>query len=152
VFNLFRKRPKKVQLSLVELSSDGYCAVVGESHYQEALRATSRSCSIGRDSRPTFTAVLVPEPDNPYDSNAVAVHSSVGKLGHLSRESAAEYREVFDEVIQLGYDGGACDAYLTGGEPDKPSFGVVLQLADPSTCLAELRENGAGELADHEQD
>jgi hypothetical protein len=139
VFNLFKKRAKEMKLSLIELSSEGYCAVVGESHYQEALRATRESCVIGPDGRPDFTAVLVPEPHNPYDSNAVAVHSSEGKLGYLSRENAAEYRDVFDEVIRLGYDGAACDAHLTGGEPGKPSFGVVLLLAEPSTCFAELR-------------
>jgi hypothetical protein len=151
VFNLFKRQPKKVQLSLIELSREGYCAVVGESHYQDALRATRKACAIGSDGRPTFTAVLVPERNNPYDSNAVGIHSPVGKLGYLSRENAAEYREVFDEVIRLGYDGGACDAHLTGGEPGKPSFGVVLLLAAPSTCFAELRAHTYGDsLADDE--
>lgn len=147
MFNPFKKRPRAVRLSLVELSRDGYCAVVGESHYQDALRATRKICSIGPDSRPTFSAVLLPEPDNPYDSSAIAVHSSQGKLGHLSRENAAKYRELFGEVIRLGYHGGACEAYLTGGELDKPSFGVVLQLADPRNCLAELRDDDHGEPA-----
>lgn len=33
---------------------------------------------------------LVRDPENPYDGNAVRVHSNVGILGHLSKEKAAE--------------------------------------------------------------
>jgi hypothetical protein len=140
MFSLFKRKPKKstIKLSLVTLCEDGYCAVVGESHYQDALRATSHLCSVGLEGRPTFTAVLVPEPDNPYDTNAIAVYSHEGKLGYFSRDSAIAYRELFAEVKRLGYQGGACEAYLTGGEADKPSFGVVLHLADAESCLAEL--------------
>jgi hypothetical protein len=144
VFRFLKKKPttptsSTIQLSLVTLCEDGYCAVVGESHYQDALRATSRVCAVGPEGRPTFTAALVPEPDNPYDSNAIAVYSPQGTLGHFSRDSAVVYRQLFGEVIRLGYHGGACEAYLTGGAVDKPSFGVVLHLADAGSCLAELR-------------
>lgn len=145
MLRFLRKRPTTpptttVQLSLVTLCEDGYCAVVGESHYQEALRSTSRICSVGPEGRPTFTAALVPEPENPYDSNAIAVYAPEGKLGYFSRESAIDYRRLFTEVTRLGNHGGACDAYLTGGTADKPSLGVVLRLADAESCLAELHE------------
>jgi HIRAN domain len=139
---LFKRKltPKQtsIQLSCVELCGDGYCAVVGESFYQEALRATSRLCTTGADGRSTFTAVLVAEPDNPYDANAIAVYSPAGKVGHLSRDDAFLYQEVITEVARRGYQGGACNAHLTGGQPDRPFFGVVLQLADPDECLDEL--------------
>ena len=144
MFSIFKRKPRveeassTVALSLLELCEDGYCAVVGESHYQEALRATSRICSAGPEGRPAFAGLLVPEPDNPYDENAIAVYSANGRLGYLSRDNALEYGDVFAEITRRGYQGGACTAYLTGGEPDKPSFGVVLRLADPYSCLAEL--------------
>lgn len=93
MFNLFKRKPtleqnSTLELSLVELCEDGYCAVVGESYYQDALRATGRVCSAGGEGRPAFTAALVPEPENPYDSNAIAVYSPRGKIGHLSRDDA----------------------------------------------------------------
>lgn len=142
MFSLFKRKPRAekstVQLSVIELCEDGYCAVVGESFYQDALRATSRASSVGPEGRPEFTAVLVREPDNPYDKNAIAVYSTEGKIGHLSREAALTYADLFSEVTRRGYHGGACAAYLTGGEPDKPSFGIVLRLADPDTCAADL--------------
>ena len=83
--------------------------------------------------------MLLAEPDNPHDANAIAVHSPRGKLGHLSRENAFAYQAVLDEVAGLSYPGATCEPYLTGGQPDKPSLGIVLRLADPEECLAELR-------------
>lgn len=132
-------RQASIHLSCLELCGDGYCAVVGESFYQKALRATSLRCTTSADGRPSFTAVLVAEPNNPYDSNAIAVYSPAGKVGHLSREDALLYQGVVTEVARRGYQGGACSAHLTGGQPDKPFLGVVLQLADPDDCLDELR-------------
>lgn len=145
MFNRFkREKPtgttSSVELSVVELCADGYCAVVGESHYQDALRATSRVAQIGAEGRRVFTAVLVPEPENPYDANAVAIYSTQGKIGHLSRDDALAYRDVLAEVTRRGHHGGSCLAYLNGGEPGKPSFGVSLQLADAHECLAELSD------------
>jgi hypothetical protein len=138
---LFERKSNAIKLEVIELRREGHCAVVGESYHQDALRATSAICTPDREGRPTFTAVLIPEPDNPYDSNAIAVYSPQGKLGHLSRENALAYRPVLEEVARLGYSGAACEAYVTGGQPDKPSFGLVLQLADPDECLDELATN-----------
>jgi hypothetical protein len=53
----------------IQTGHSGYMSVVGESHYQPALRALAARRAPGN----VFTARLVPEPDNPYDSNAVAV-------------------------------------------------------------------------------
>jgi uncharacterized tellurite resistance protein B-like protein len=140
VFRFFKKTPR---LSLLELCGKGYCAVVGESYYQDALRATTRISYIGPGGRHAFAATLVREPDNPYDANAIAVHSSEGKLGHLSREDAVAYGAVFEELGRRGYVGASCNAYLTGGELGKPTIGVVLRLATPRDCLAELRRDAS---------
>jgi hypothetical protein len=52
-----------------------------------------------------FTAVLIAEPANPYDANAIAIHSPAGKVGHLSREGAAAYQALFAELRHRDYDG-----------------------------------------------
>jgi len=135
----FKRKQTSVSLSLLELPGDGFLAVVGESHCQDALRATSEVCNETFEDRPSFTAALVPEPDNPYDSNAIAVWGPRGRLGYLSRDDALDYREVFEEIRRRGEDGGACGAHLTGGDAGK-SFGVVLRLADADECLTELVE------------
>lgn len=149
MFGLFKKKAKGFTLSLLELPSDGFCAVVGESHYQEALRATEGICSGGFEDRPDFTAALVPERDNPYDKNAIAVYSPEGKIGYLSRENALDFKNLFAEIGQRGFQGGACTAYLTGGESGKPLFGAVLRLADPHVCLASLFDNEEDWAGDH---
>lgn len=67
--------------------------VVGESHYQESLWQLAG----GRRNpdvrvRVAVVAVLVPESDNPYDSNAVSVWVEGLKVGYLSRDDAERYR------------------------------------------------------------
>lgn len=143
MFGLFKKRPAGIALSLLELPNDGFCAVAGESHYQEALRATKGICSETFEGRPAFTAALVPERDNEHDGNAIAVYSPQGKLGYLPRERAHDYRELFNELLRRGYHGGGCAAHLTGGESGK-SYGVVLRIADPDACLDELDASAPG--------
>jgi hypothetical protein len=133
----FTRKKTAVSLSLLDLPSDGFVAVVGESHYQDALRATREVCDGEFEGRPAFTAALVPEPQNPFDENAIAVWGPRGRLGYLSRDDALEYREVFDEIRRRGEDGGACGAHLTGGEAGK-SYGVVLRVSNPDDCLTAL--------------
>ena len=135
----FRRRSQKaLTLSLFELPSDGFCAVAGESFYQSALITTRGDFADSFEGRPSFVAALVPEPDNPYDGNAIAVYSSCGKLGYLPRERAAQYRRLFQHLTRRGYDGARCHAHLTGGDAGK-SHGVVLRLAGVRTCLQELK-------------
>ena len=64
--------------------------VVGESRYQESLRSI---CNVdpGVKVRQEVTAVLVPEPANPYDSNAVSVQIDGAVVGYLPRDVAAQY-------------------------------------------------------------
>src|SRR4051812_45784039 len=64
--------------------------VVGESNYQEALWSLCGS-SPGEQVRHEVIAVLVPEPENPYDQNAIAVQIDARLVGYLSREDAIAY-------------------------------------------------------------
>jgi hypothetical protein len=123
--------------SALELAPDGYRAVVGESFHQDVLAATAPICTPGEGGRPMFRAVLVAEPDNRFDPNAAAVHSPAGKVGHLSRRDAADYRPVFEAIAARGATGGVCDAFLNGGPPGK-TFGVVLRLSPAPDCLLDV--------------
>jgi hypothetical protein len=135
---LFRRQPRTVELRTMALPGGARRAVVGESHYQETLAATRSCCSLDDDGCPVFPAVLVREPNNPYDEHAVGVFSSAGKLGHLSREDALAYSGVLEEVERQGFDAAACEGVLTGGTPEKPYVGVVLKLSVPDWCEAVL--------------
>jgi hypothetical protein len=93
----------------------------------------------GEEGRPMFRALLVAEPENPYDENAIAVHSEAGKVGHLSRRDALDYAPVMAALAERGNTGGSCDAFLNGGPADGKSYGVVLRLSPPADCVLEIR-------------
>jgi hypothetical protein len=127
-----------VELSVVELPGGAHCAVAGESFYGEEIAKTLPTCWGDDEDDRVFRAILVPEPNNEFDANAIGVWSSLGQLGHLPREDAALYRPLFDEIRQRGYDGGVCEAVMRGGTQDKPNIGIVLRLSRPEVWLAEL--------------
>lgn len=127
---------------LMVLPDDNFVKVVGESHCQPALQALSSECIRGPDERPAFPAALVPEPDNPVDPDAIAVHSPKGRVGYLAREDAQRYVRTMRAVREAGYDGGSCTGLLNGGDRDRPSYGVVLQLAHPELCELHLGISG----------
>jgi hypothetical protein len=85
---------------------------------------------------PWFQALLVREPDNEYDSNAIAVWSPVGKIGHLSRDDAEEYQDVFIAVEEDGAQAGVCSAFMR--RADNGNWGVVLVVSSPDICLEEM--------------
>jgi hypothetical protein len=67
--------------------------VVGEASYQDNLwRIVGGRSSPNDRVRMEVYAVLVAEPDNPYDANAVSVWVKGLKVGYLSREDARRYR------------------------------------------------------------
>jgi hypothetical protein len=72
------------------LNGDEDLEVVGESNYQPALWAICGKSS-GERVRHHITAVLVPEPHNIHDSNAVAVYIGNNLVGYLDRQTAALY-------------------------------------------------------------
>jgi len=85
--------------------------------------------------------VLVPEPTNEHDSNAVRVHIHGGaQVGYLSREDAIAYRDAM-VALTTQRAAGVCPAKLIGGTPGKPSIGVVLDLATPAELVSVLAPN-----------
>jgi hypothetical protein len=134
--------------------------VVGESFYQPALDEiaggrTPEGC-VNRE----HVAALVPEPQNSYDKQAVAVLIEGRLVGHLSREDARAY----GVVIRRCRDADrypAVHATLTGGwdrgGDDRGHIGVKLALGKPAAMLSALAEKaglpdyggpGAGDDAD----
>ena len=103
--------------------------VVGESHYQDALRRNAGE--IGEWGASTSVVVeLVREPHNRYDKNAVAVHLGGAVVGYLPREEAA----LVGPMLKSLERGRACRARATirGGSDGAPSFGITIDgIPDP---------------------
>src|SRR4029079_8415018 len=66
-------------------TGDDTLGVVGESYFQEALWVIFGGRSQA-DVRHPVIAVLVPQPDNPYDENAISVQIEGQLVGDLSRD------------------------------------------------------------------
>lgn len=64
--------------------------IVGEASYQDALWTICRGAE-GDRIRHQIVAVLVPEPQNPHDPNAIAVHIDGFVVGYFARDIAVEY-------------------------------------------------------------
>jgi HIRAN domain len=144
------RREQSNTLVAEPLAAGALVSVVGESHYQPTLERTAKLAVRGAPPLPVttdvatdapdllwFQAVLVREPKNPYDSNAIAVHSPVGHIGYLSRDDAKRYQPVLSAVEHRGSQGGACSAFLQ--RANNGYWGVVLALSHPDVCLEEMR-------------
>ena len=135
--------------------------LVGTAPYQEALQAIAGDTP---ESAPELEkwAHLIPEPDNPWDRNAVAIYIDARKIGYLPRESSAAYAALLTQLWAGSRARAVCRAVVTGGsykvttqagsvaEVDEEQFGVKLALAAPQhfDVTRELRQLTAGELAE----
>jgi hypothetical protein len=130
-----QSEPKKITVIAARINGPGrfHTHVVGESSYQGALRKLAGGYQ--RDGvRVPVMAVLIPEPSNTFDPNAVMVHIDNRKVGYLSRDEALEFRECMaklDPPRQVA----AVDAIIVGGfvraDGEKGHFGVQLDLEFP---------------------
>ena len=114
------------------LASGPGMGVVGESHYRDAIAAIVGGTR--RDAVKLVTwASLVPEPENPYDRNAVAAHIGGHKGGHLSRDDAAAFGPVLARLAAAGLTGyGRADIYggWDRGPADRGDYGITLYVGD----------------------
>lgn len=88
--------------------------VVGESQCQEHLRAICGGASAAKV-RHKVIAVLVPEPDNAYDSNAISVQIDGGLVGYLPRDVAAEYLPGLNRLMAARDGLVALEGVVVGG-------------------------------------
>ena len=103
----------------IALCGGGRVRVAGVSQSQDILRALGG----WRQSR-VVTALLVPQPDNPHDANAIAVYvasrgartSLAEHVGYIPRDLAAEYAADFARLRDVA-TGGYCNATIVGGFP-----------------------------------
>lgn len=101
--------------------------VVGESHYQPAIRAAC-DWKPGTDTLFHCTAELAPEPTNPHDRNAIKVTINGACVGHLSRQDAVTLGPAIREAIKH-QGSGACRAVIAGhANGDTDNLGVFLHL------------------------
>ncbi len=89
------------RVSTVTTWSTGYPSqeVAGESHYLAQLRKVTRSLGSGREGEVMTDAVLVPDPRNRFDANAVQVLIDGQQVGNLPREDAAAYAPVLQPLL-----------------------------------------------------
>lgn len=131
---LFSRKPKgtsrEYSATLIDGPGTYRVPIVGESHRQSELRALSAGrCERGECVE--FLAMLMPEPDNKFDRNAVAIYrQDGGQIGYLSRELAVEFRDMVRDYLSRDRL-IACNARTYGGDGDKPAIGVWLDLPDP---------------------
>ncbi len=130
-----------IDADLVELSDDGRLAVVGESHYQPALSLVANGRVFGHEfaDHGPVRAMLIPEPQNPHDRNAVRIDVLVSDrqsvtVGYLSRAIAPQYQP---HLLELRAQGkiGTCPGRLTGGGAGR-FYGIYLHLATATSLFA----------------
>ena len=145
-----RRRPPRHAVKVADLPPDadsidlgtgrGYSlGIVGESRRQAELRRIAGS-SLVIGNEVVFRVELVLEPHNPFDPNAVKVCTMDGtQLGYLSKEDAADYQFAL-KAVSAGGKRPVVRAKLIGGTEDKPSIGVIIDLAPPSTLVQRFGE------------
>jgi hypothetical protein len=111
----------------VERFGDIRVDVVGESHYQPAIRAAC-DWKPGTDTLFHCMAELVPEPTNPYDRNAIKVMIDGECVGHVSRQDAVTLGPAIREALKR-QGNGMCRAVIAGrANSDTDNLGVFLHL------------------------
>ncbi len=103
-------------------------AVVGESHYQDAIRSI---CGSDRWEEVSYDciAALVPEPSNPHDPNAVMIQINGQCIGHLSRGDAMDYHPMIQEAAARGrLIAGRARIAGRGPGSETSNLGVFLRL------------------------
>lgn len=129
--------------NIFDRNPEGYVDVVGESNYQADLERVAGGRTRDGAKVVDHIALLLPEPTNKWDANAVRVFvvpsqgGNAGLGGYLSREEAVVYRPVIDRLAALGRL-TMCHASLKGGWGRGISFGVTLWIGPPWSLMAEL--------------
>jgi hypothetical protein len=115
---LFSRRVKPTS-DIVEIAAqlhggDEDLEVVGESNYQDELWSRCGG-SLGDRIRCETVAVLVPEPDNPHDPNAISVCIDNKVVGYLPRQIAATYVSGLRELMARSGAHMALRGVIVGG-------------------------------------
>jgi NAD-dependent DNA ligase len=135
------------QIEFVDLSDQppgAHLDIVGESRFQENLRHFGGPGTVDGVTKESARALVMPEPDNEHDENAIVVYLSdeqnrALKAGYLSRDDAIAYRPVFRAIAPRAI---VTDARLKGGwdrgAGDQGFIGVALKLGSPREVLLQV--------------
>lgn len=103
----------KLPPEAVLLGGQGRVDVSGESYRQEAFdKICGGKCAEGHGRK--VYAVLQPEPENPYDPNAIAVYVDEMQVGYMAKDTAVDYAPIAKLLSEKGKIGVA-RAYIRGG-------------------------------------
>lgn len=99
--------------------------VVGLPYHQAAVRDTVKAVPSGGE----MDAVLLPEPSNPHDPNAVAVYTSGGKVGYLPSDVARVLQPALTRLsaAHRGQPAG-CPAIVSAAANGKPQITLMTDL------------------------
>ncbi len=130
--------PMRTRSRIRRLSTAGRVAIVGESHHQDAIaEIAGHATAYKTDEAVPVTAVLVPEPANRHDRQAVRVDllrgdGSAVTVGYLRSDQASDYQPLLLELAERG-EVGSCPARIVGG--GQRHYGVHLHLGVPRLLL-----------------
>lgn len=88
------------------IGADGYpnIEVVGEAwREREITTAVGQSPGIDQEIEVTLPAVIVPEPDNPHDRNAISVRVGGQVVGYIAKEETRSYLNDVQRVTASGH-------------------------------------------------
>jgi len=88
--------------------------IVGEANYQEALWAICGG-AVGDRIRHRVVAVVVPEPQNPHDANAISIQIDGQLVGYLPRDVAVRYGSGLKELMTRCGGYVALEGVIVGG-------------------------------------
>jgi len=146
--------PMRTRSRIRRLSTAGRVAVVGEAHYQDAIAEVARHASTHTlDDAVPATAVLVPEPANRIDHQAVRVDllrgdGSAITAGYLRGDQASDYQPLLLQLADRG-EVGSCPARIMGG--GQRYYGVHLHLGAPRLLLLDHEALGTAPTLPAEQ-
>lgn len=106
--------PRATAVTAHLYSGDEELEIVGESNYQAELWAIVGGGRGDRIRQP-IAAVLVPEPTNDYDANAVSVQIDGHRVGYLRREDAAVYSARIRNMMDHTGSYVALEGVVVGG-------------------------------------
>ena len=143
--------------------------IVGESYREaEISAALGRPMKLDEEVEETLEALLIPEPDNPFDSNAISVRVRGQVVGYLSREAAAAYHPIIHRITASGLVAATTTRIWavtrnSWDESDKPRFYSNIRIFlpephqilplnnDPQTSVAVLPWGGALQVTGEEK-
>ncbi len=144
--------PARTRSRIRRLSTAGRVAIVGETHYQEAIAEVARnSAAPALDDAVPATAVLVPEPANRHDRHTVRVDllrgdGSAVTAGYLRNDHAVTYQPLLLELAERG-EVGSCPARIMG----QRYLGVHLHLGAARLLLLDHEALGTAPTLPAEQ-